>query len=117
MSDITPSGVVKVYRDLPLPIDGWQPYKLPELATNGFPFAPTFIVRKNAPELEMESVQTRTLLPFGFHFRRRPRVTDRPVIDLTKGYYDPQTQRYTIPLRAGGDTEGGTFETGSRNST
>lgn len=28
---------------------GWQPTKLPELATNGFPFSPTFIVPKSVP--------------------------------------------------------------------
>ena len=34
------------------------------------------------------------------------------VIDLTRGYYDPYTQVYTIPLQAGGDTDGGTISTG-----
>jgi len=32
---------------------------------------------------------------------------------MSKGYYDPHTQVYTIPLQAGGDTDGGTIPTGS----
>jgi hypothetical protein len=51
-------------------------------------------------------------LPFGFHFRIRKTRPTHPVIDLTRGSYDPQTQLYTVPLRAGGDTEGDEFETG-----
>jgi hypothetical protein len=31
-------------------------------------------------------------------------VLDRPVIDLTKGQYDPYAQTYPLPLCAGGDT-------------
>jgi hypothetical protein len=108
---MAPAEVATVYSDLPLPMEGWQPCKLPELATNGFPFAPAFIVGKKTSEPERESMQTGTLLPFGFHFRRQPNTTDRPVFDLTKGYYDPQTQRYIIPLRAEEET-GGTFDTG-----
>lgn len=55
---------------------------------------------------------TEISLPFGFHYRRQHAISNRPVIDLTRGYYDPYTQVYTIPLQAGGDTDGGTISTG-----
>lgn len=35
------------------------------------------------------------------------------MIDVTRGYYDPYTQVFTIPLQAGSDTDGGTIPTGS----
>lgn len=90
---------------------GWRPSKLPELATHGFPFAPPFLVRSTLPAaLAIEPAED--LLPFGFFFRVRKERATQPVIDLTRGFYDPQTQLYTVPLRAGGDTEGDEFETG-----
>lgn len=51
-------------------------------------------------------------LPFGFHYWQRHAICNRPVIDLTRGHYDPHTQTYTIPLQAGGDTDGGVIPTG-----
>lgn len=90
---------------------GWKPAKLPELATNGFPFAPPFLLRAPARPLQLE-IETPSSLPFGFHFRVRKTSRTHPVIDLTRGFYDPVTQLYTVPLRAGGDTEGDEFETG-----
>jgi hypothetical protein len=90
---------------------GWEPARLPELATNGFPFAPPFIVRAPAGTPPPDACAS-TVLPFGFHFRIHKTSPTHPVIDLTRGFYDPQTQLYTVPLRAGGDTEGDEFETG-----
>jgi len=90
---------------------GWKPARLPELATNGFPFAPPFIVRAPVCSAPPDASKS-SPLPFGFHFRVRKTSATHPVIDLTHGFYDPVTQRYTVPLRAGGDTEGEEFETG-----
>lgn len=92
------------------PSRGWQPYKLPELATVGFPFSPSFIVRPcmNQPSVKLEESE----LPFGFRFRTHKEASERPTIDLTKGYYDPYTQLYTVSQRDGGDTAGPTFKTG-----
>lgn len=90
---------------------GWKPVTLPELATNGFPFAPPFIVKTQTCSPSCDTGAT-TRMPFGFHFRTHKASPTHPVIDLTRGFYDPQTQLYTVPLRAGGDTEGDEFETG-----
>lgn len=99
-------------KDFSFPVEGWKPYRLPELATNGFPFSPSFILSSsNGDKSDRQPTPTNVSLPFGFHFWRRPATTNRPVIDLTKGYYDPHTQVYTIPLCAGGDTDGGTIST------
>jgi len=70
---------------------GWKPARLPELATNGFPFAPPFIVRAPTSVPPQETC-TVTALPFGFHFRIHKTSPTHPVIDLTRGFYDPQTQ-------------------------
>ncbi|MBV9691526.1 MAG: hypothetical protein JO202_17645 [Ktedonobacteraceae bacterium] len=94
------------------PIDGWEPYRLPELASNGLPFSPTFILPKSANSLGATPTSTGSAQPFGFHYRQQHAIRNRPVIDLTKGYYDPYTQVYTIPLQAGGDTDGGVIPTG-----
>ncbi len=94
------------------PDRGWQPVRLPELASNGFPFSPTFIVPKPAKGTAQSCSTGEPLLPFGFHYRTPTAIFNRPVIDLTKGHYDPHTQTYTIPLCAGGDTDGGTIDTG-----
>lgn len=91
---------------------GWQPVRLPELATNGLPFSPTFILPKSASSVGVTVPTTGNALPFGFHYWQRGAVRNRPVIDLTKGHYDPHTQTYTIPLQAGGDTDGGVIPTG-----
>ncbi len=80
-----------------VPVEGWKPYKLPELASNGLPFSPTFILPTGASSLASQT----------------PPISNRPIIDLTRGYYDPYTQVYTIPLQAGGDTDGGTISTGN----
>lgn len=90
---------------------GWKPARLPELATNGFPFAPPFIMRAPAGTPPQES-NTPTTLPFGFHFRLRKISSTHPVIDLTHGFYDPHTQLYTASLREGEETEGDEFDTG-----
>ena len=93
------------------PAHGWLPSKLPELATNGFPFTPTFIVRSTVqPPSSLPSVSA--TLPFGFLFRVHKESQNQPVIDFTHGYYDPHTQVYTVPMRCGGDTQGGQFQTG-----
>jgi hypothetical protein len=94
------------------PDRGWQPVRLPELASNGFPFSPTFILPKNASTTSLADPSTQPVLPFGFHYWQPGAVRNRPVIDLTKGHYDPHTQTYTIPLQAGGDTDGGVIPTG-----
>lgn len=91
------------------PDHGWQPVRLPELASNGFPFSPTFLLPKHPTSANLTAP---TIFPFGFQYRQQHLLKNRPVIDLTKGYYDPQTQTYTIPLQAGGDTDGGTMDTG-----
>jgi len=108
MDDQNPTQTSQV--DIPPFLHGWQSYKLPELATVGFPFAPTFIVRANVGQssIALEDAE----FPFGFRFRIRKEASSRPTIDLTKGYYDQHTQLYTIPLRDGGDTAGPTFLTG-----
>jgi hypothetical protein len=90
---------------------GWKPARLPELATNGFPFAPPFIVRAPVCSAPPDAGKP-SPLPFGFRFRVSKTSATHPVIDLTHGFYDPVTQLYTVPLRAGGDTEGDEFETG-----
>lgn len=91
---------------------GWKPIRLPELASNGFPFSPTFILPKNANTTASPDPMTPPVFPFGFHYWQQGAVRNRPVIDLTKGHYDPHTQTYTIPLLAGGDTDGGVIPTG-----
>jgi hypothetical protein len=90
----------------------WQPARLPELASNGFPFSPTFILPKPQTMTPQSVSLAEPTVPFGFHYRTPTAVLNRPVIDLTKGSYDPHTQTYTIPLCAGGDTDGGTVDTG-----
>jgi hypothetical protein len=98
------------------PEHGWIPTKLPELATNGFPFAPTFIIRE-ASQKRPTLAPPPGALPFGFHFRVQRDSHNQPVVDLTRGYYDPQTQVYTIPLCAGGgETQGGTYLSGEWTS-
>ncbi len=94
------------------PDRGWQPVRLPELATNGLPFSPTFILPKSGSSVGVTVPTAGNALPFGFHYWQRHAISNRPVIDLTKGYYDPHTQTYTIPLQAGGDTDGGVIPTG-----
>jgi hypothetical protein len=91
---------------------GWQPVRLAELASNGFPFSPTFLLPQpqNKPVPSIAALPA--ALPFGFHYCRPTSVLNRPVIDLTRGQYDPHTQTYTIALCAGGDTDGGTIDTG-----
>jgi hypothetical protein len=95
------------------PVTDWKPYRLPELASNGLPFSPTFILPRGDNSLDATATHTESARPFGFHYWRRHALSNRPVIDLTRGYYDPYTQVYTIPLQAGGDTDGGTIPTGS----
>lgn len=80
-----------------LRVNGWKPYKLPELASNGLPFSPTFILPTGASSLASQTPPTDISLPFGFHYRRPHAISNRPIIDLTRGYYDPSTQVYTIP--------------------
>lgn len=95
---------------------GWIPTKLPELVTNGFPFAPTFIIRE-ASQKRPSLTPAPGALPFGFHFRVQRDSYCQPVVDLTRGYYDPQTQIYIIPLCAsGGETQGGSYLSGEWTS-
>jgi hypothetical protein len=96
-----------------VPVDGWKPNRLPELASNGLPFSPTFILPTGASCIASPTSPAEISLPFGFHYRRPHAISNRPVLDLTRGYYDPYTQVYTIPLQAGGDTDGGTISTGN----
>ena len=91
----------------------WKPSRLPELASNGLPFSPTFILPRGGKNLDAAATYPGSARPFGFHYWRRHVIGNRPVIDVTKGYYDPYTQIFTIPLQAGGDTDGGTIPTGS----
>jgi len=91
----------------------WKPSRLPELASNGLPFSPTFILPDTGNKLDTTATYAGITWPFGFHYWRKHAISNRPVIDLSKGYYDPYTQVYTIPLQAGGDTDGGTIPTGS----
>ena len=95
------------------PFTNWKPYKLPELASNGLPFSPSFILPPGGNSLGAPATHTGSARPFGFHYWRQQAIGNRPVIDLTKGYYDPYTQVLTLPLQAGGDTDGGTIPTGS----
>ncbi len=91
----------------------WKPSRLPELASNGLPFSPTFILPSSGKILYATANYSGSARPFGFHYWRQHAIGNRPVIDLTKGYYDPYTQVFIIPLQAGGDTDGGTIPTGS----
>jgi hypothetical protein len=102
----------ELLKDPLLPVNGWQPDRLPELATNGFPLSPSFILRDNGSKVEHQPMQTDAAQPFGFHFRQWRDMAGGPVIDLTKGYYDPQTQTYVLPFRADGETEGGEYLSG-----
>jgi hypothetical protein len=86
---------------------GWLPVRLAELASNGFPFSPTFLLPRLQSEATERVAALQPALPFGFHYCRPTAVLNRPVIDLTRGEYDPHTQTYTIALCAGGDTDGG----------
>ena len=92
---------------------GWMPSRLPELASNGLPFAPTFILPGRGNKLDSAESCPGGAVPFGFHYWRQNAIGNRPVIDLSKGNFDPYTQVFTIPLQAGGDTDGGTIPTGS----
>ena len=94
-------------------LSNWKPSRLPELASNGLPFSPTFILPESGNKLDAAASNAGNARPFGFHFWRQHTIGNRPVIDVTKGYYDPHTQVFTIPLQAGGDTDGGTIPTGS----
>jgi hypothetical protein len=91
----------------------WKPSRLPELASNGLPFSPTFILPGSEIKLAATASCAESAAPFGFHYLRQHTIGNRPVIDVTRGYYDPYTQVFTIPLQAGGDTDGGTIPTGS----
>lgn len=91
---------------------GWQPVRLAELASHGFPFSPTFLQPRPQGESVPSMAAEQTARPFGFHYCRPTAVLNRPVIDLSKGEYDPHTQTYTVALCAGGDTDGGTIDTG-----
>ena len=111
-SSITPvPGAVSPLSIFQPPAHGWLPSKLPELATNGFPFSPTFIVRSTG-EHRSSSTSASAVYPFGFHFKTDKTSHNQQVIDLTRGYYDPHTQVYTVPLRAGGETQGEAYITG-----
>ena len=81
------------------PFTNWKPYKLPELASSGLPFSPTFILPHGGNTLGATAIHMGSARPFGFHYWRQHAIGNRPVIDLTKGYYDPYTQVYTIPCR------------------
>jgi len=94
--------------NLLLPADEWMPYRLPELATNGFPFSPPFIVKK--VDRHQEKTPDSKDVPFGFVFRKGKDDLERRYIDLSKGYYDPQTQTYNTSFDIPGETEGGTFD-------
>lgn len=94
------------------PDHGWQPARLPELASNGFPFSPTFILPRPTASSHPGNSIDKPVLPFGFHYCQSTATLNRPVIDVTRGFYDPRSQTYTIPLCAGGDTDGGTIDTG-----
>jgi len=94
-------------------LSNWKPSRLPELASNGLPFSPTFILSGSENKLDSATSCAGSAAPFGFHYWRQHAINNRPVIDLSKGFYDPYTQIYTVPLQAGGDTDGGTIPTGS----
>ena len=94
-------------------LSNWKPSRLPELASNGLPFSPTFILSGSENKLDSATSCAGSAAPFGFHYWRQHAINNRPVIDLSKGFYDSYTQIYTIPLQAGGDTDGGTIPTGS----
>src|SRR5260370_4386320 len=98
---------------LSVPIANWKPSRLPELASNGLPFSPTFILPSSGKSLDATATYAGCARPFGFHYWRQHAIGNRPVIDVTKGHYDPYTQVYTIPLQAGGDTDRRTIPTRS----
>src|SRR5690349_7781034 len=76
-----------------------KPSRLPELASNGLPFSPTFILPESGNKLDATASCAGSARPFGFHFWRQHAIGNRPVIDVTRGFYDPYTQVFTIPLQ------------------
>ena len=76
----------------------WKPSRLPELASNGLPFSPTFILPSSGKSLDATATYAGSARPFGFHYWRQHAIGNRPVIDVTRGYYDPYTQVFTLPL-------------------
>src|SRR2546427_717940 len=63
----------------------WKPSRLPELASNGLPFSPTFILPVCANKLDSASSCAGSAAPFGFHHWRQHAISNRPVIDVTSG--------------------------------
>lgn len=37
-----------------VPVEGWKPYRLPELASNGLPFSPTFILPNGGGSIDSQ---------------------------------------------------------------
>jgi len=71
---------------------GWQPVQLAELASHGFPFSPAFLQPRPPSEPGQSVAAEKAARPLG--------------------EYDPHTQTCTTALCAGGDTGGGTIDTG-----
>jgi len=67
-------------------LSDWKPSRLPELASNGFPFSPTFILPGNENKLDAATSCAGSAAPFGFHYWRQNAINNRPVIDLSKGF-------------------------------
>lgn len=67
----------------------WKPSRLPELASNGLPFSPTFILPGRGKSLDAAASNTGSARPFGFHYWQQHAIGNRPVIDVSRGYYDP----------------------------
>ncbi len=64
----------------------WKPSRLPELASNGLPFSPTFILPCSEKSLDATANYAGSARPFGFHYWRQHAIDNQPVIDLTRGY-------------------------------
>lgn len=67
-------------------LSDWKPSRLSELASNGLPFSPTFILPESGNNLAASVSCAGSAAPFGFHFWRQHAIGNRPVIDVTRGY-------------------------------
>jgi hypothetical protein len=61
----------------------WKPSRLPELASNGLPFSPTFILPGRGNSVDAVVTEAGSARPFGFHYWRQHAINNRPVIDVS----------------------------------
>jgi len=48
-------------------LSNWKPSRLPELASNGLPFSPTFVLPGSENKLDATASCAGSAAPFGFH--------------------------------------------------